>query len=143
MTDKDTEMRTVVVERDFAHPPEKVWRALTQPHLIAEWLVQNDFLPEVGHRFSARFDWGAVDCRVLEIEPPTILSYTWTSGELDSTVTWYLSATETGTRLRMEQTGFGRDKGQARFYHGARAGWPRFLDAMEALLTRLEAQPPI
>lgn len=137
MSGAGSEPRRVVVERDLAHPPEKVWRALTQPHLIAEWLMRNDFSPNIGHCFSLRFDWGAVECEVQEVEEQKTLAYTWVSGELDSTVTWHLTPTATGTRLRMEQTGFGRDKGQARFYHGAQAGWPRFLDAMESVLSGL------
>ncbi|MGH6950779.1 MAG: SRPBCC family protein, partial [Vitreimonas sp.] len=73
-----TETRTVVVEREFPHPPEKLWRALTQPHLISEWLMQNDFAPNVGHCFHLRGEWGgALDCEVLEVEPHETLSYTW------------------------------------------------------------------
>ena len=62
--------RSVVIERDMPHPPEKVWRALTQPKLIEEWLMKNDFKPAVGHRFNLRGDWGGVlDCKVLAVEP--------------------------------------------------------------------------
>jgi len=57
------ERRSVVVEREIAHPPEKIWRALTQPHLIAEWLMKNDFQAVAGHRFNLRGEWGGVlDC---------------------------------------------------------------------------------
>ena len=60
------------------HPPEKLWRALTQPHLIEEWLMKNDFKPVVGHSFNLRGDWGGVlDCEVLAVEPNKVLSYTW------------------------------------------------------------------
>ena len=67
------ETRTLVVEREFPHSPEKLWRALTQPHLIAEWLMRNDFAPVVGPQFSLRMDpqpnWsGVIDCRVLVVE---------------------------------------------------------------------------
>ena len=73
-----TETRSVVVEREMPHPPEKLWRALTQPHLIEEWLMKNDFKPAVGHRFNLRGDWGGVlDCEVLAIAPNRELSYTW------------------------------------------------------------------
>jgi uncharacterized protein YndB with AHSA1/START domain len=69
--------RSVVVERDIPHQPEKIWRALTQPHLIAEWLKKNDFAPTIGHRFNLRGEWGGVlDCEVLTIEPSRTLSYT-------------------------------------------------------------------
>jgi uncharacterized protein YndB with AHSA1/START domain len=70
-----TETRSVVVERDFPHSPEKLWRALTQPHLVEEWLMKNDFKPVEGHRFNLRGDWGGVlDCQVLKVEPNGTLS---------------------------------------------------------------------
>ena len=73
-----TETRSVVVEREFPFAPEKLWRALTQPHLIEEWLMKNDFKPVVGHSFNLRGDWGGVlDCEVLDVEPNKTLSYTW------------------------------------------------------------------
>ena len=60
------ETHSVVIEREMPYPPEKLWRALTQPHLIEEWLMKNDFKPVVGHRFKLRGDWGGVlDCKVL------------------------------------------------------------------------------
>jgi uncharacterized protein YndB with AHSA1/START domain len=66
MTNIATEALSVVVEREIPFPPEKIWRALTQPHLIEEWLMKNDFKPVVGHRFNLRGDWGGVlDCEVL------------------------------------------------------------------------------
>lgn len=134
MNEASTEIRSVVVEREFPHPPEKLWRALTQPHLIAEWLMKNDFKPIIGHRFDFSAEWGAVSCEVLEIEPVKSLSYTWGDHELKTVVTWTLTPTGAGTALRMEQTGF-RDN-QPRYFHGARAGWPRFLDALGTLLAR-------
>ena len=73
MTNTATETRSVVVEREIPYPPEKIWRALTQPHLIEEWLMKNDFKPVVDHRFNLRADWGAVDCRVLAVEPNSSL----------------------------------------------------------------------
>lgn len=130
------EIRTVTLERDLPHPPEKVWRALTQPHLIAEWLMQNDFQPVVGHSFDLRADWGAVACRVLEIEPHATLAYTWAAYGLESVVTWTLTPTAAGTRLRMEQSGFRPDQEQA--YQGAKAGWPRFLDSLDGVLVRID-----
>jgi hypothetical protein len=69
MTNTATEALSVVVEREMPHPPEKIWRALTQPHLIEEWLMKNDFKPVVDHRFNLRADWGAVDCQVMAVEP--------------------------------------------------------------------------
>ncbi|HVY15558.1 MAG TPA: SRPBCC domain-containing protein [Rhodopila sp.] len=132
MTATSTETRSVVVERAFPHPAEKVWRALTQPHLIEEWLMKNDFKPVVGERFEMRADWGAVDCRVLVVEPNRTLSYTWAAYGLETVVTWTLTPMGTGTHLRMEQTGFKPDQQQA--YHGAQAGWPQFLAKLERVL---------
>lgn len=84
MTDAPADLRCVAVEREFPHPPEKLWRALTQPHLIEEWLMRNDFAPAVGHRFNLRGDWGGVlDCEVIEIEPNELLSYTWNFAHAD------------------------------------------------------------
>ncbi|KKB76688.1 polyketide cyclase [Devosia soli] len=128
------EIRTVVIERDFAHRPEKLWRALTQPHLIAEWLMKSDFAPQLGHTFQFRGEWGSVDCIVKEIEPQRRLAYSWNALGLESTVTWTLTPTGSGTQLRMEQTGFKPDQSQA--YHGARTGWKRFLDNLETVLAR-------
>jgi len=135
MTRAASETRTVVVEREFAHPPEKLWRALTQPHLIAEWLMKNDFAPKVDHRFKLEADWGVVDCQVQTLEPHRTLSYSWAALGLDSVVTWTLTPTTKGTHLRMEQTGFGPD--QTRAYQGARYGWPKFFDALEQSVARL------
>jgi len=128
--------RSVVIERDMPHPPEKVWRALTQPHLIAEWLMNNDFNPVVDHRFNLRAEWGSVDCQVLAVEPHKRLSYTWAALGLESVVTWTLTPTSAGTHLRMEQSGFRPDQQQA--YQGAQFGWPRFLGALEQVLARLD-----
>ena len=86
-----TELRSVVVEREIPHPPEKIWRALTQPHLIQEWLMKNDFMPIVGHDFKLSADWGAVECRVTAVEPNRTLAYTWGAYGLESVVTWTLT----------------------------------------------------
>ena len=132
MTDNATETLSVVVEREIPHPPEKIWRALTQPELIADWLMKNDFKPVVDHRFNFRADWGAVDCQVLAVEPNKTLSYTWGAFGLGSIVTWTLTPTSTGTQLRMEQSGFRPDQKQA--YHGARHGWQKFFAELERVV---------
>ena len=136
MTNTETETLSVVVERDVPFPPEKIWRALTQPHLIEEWLMKNDFKPVVDHRFNLRADWGAVDCQVLAIEANKILSYSWAAYGLESVVTWTLTPTGTGTHLRMEQSGFRPDQQQA--YKGAKGGWRQFFTALEQVLARID-----
>lgn len=126
------EIRTVVVERDMPFPASRIWRALTQPELIAEWLLKSDFAPEVGREFRFRQEWGEIECRVTEVEPEKSLAYTWAAFGLVSTVTWTLTSTGQGTRLRMEQTGFRRDQEEA--YRGARAAWTGYLRQLEAVL---------
>ena len=128
--------RTVTVEREIAHPTERIWRALTQPYLIGEWLMANDFVPAAGHRFGLKAEWGELTCEVLEIEPERTLSYSWAGLGLDSVVTWTLTPVAGGTRLTMVQTGFLPEQKLA--YHGARTGWPRFLDRLEAVLAGLD-----
>lgn len=128
------EKLSVVVERDMPHPPEKVWRALTQPHLIDEWLMKTDFKPTVDHRFTLRADWGTVDCQVTAIEPNKSLSYRWDALGIETVVTWTLTATSSGTHLRMEQIGFRPDQQQA--YQGAKFGWPKFFANLEQVLAR-------
>ena len=136
MNDTSTAPRSVVIEREIPHPPEKIWRALTQPHLLEEWLMKNDFRPVVGHNFRLTADWGAVDCRVQAVEPNKRLSYSWAAYGLESIVTWTLTPTSTGTRLRMEQSGFRPDQEQA--YQGAKFGWQRFLASLEQVVARMD-----
>ncbi|MFJ2988241.1 SRPBCC domain-containing protein [Collimonas sp. NPDC087041] len=121
--------KTLIVEREMPHSPDKVWRALTQRPLIEDWLMENDFEPVVGHRFDLRADWGVVECQVLAIEPNKALSYTWEAMGLKSVVSWTLTATATGTQLRMEQSGFRPDQQQA--YAGAKYGWEKFFTGLE------------
>ncbi|MBZ9895550.1 MULTISPECIES: SRPBCC domain-containing protein [unclassified Mesorhizobium] len=143
MNDTAADTRTVVVERQISHPPEKLWRALTQPHLIEEWLMKNDLNPVVGHRFNLSTAWGGVlDCEVLAVEPHKTLSYTWNLAHQDpafdlrSVVTFTLTPTPAGTHLRMEQSGFRPE--QRRAYGGAKMGWPKFLEKLEELLARTD-----
>ena len=138
-----TDIRTVVIERDIAHPPEKIWRALTEPHLIAEWLMKNDFRPDVGHRFNLTGEWGGVlDCEVLDIEPHRTLSYSWNFShddaafDLRSVVTFTLTPTAAGTHLRVEQSGFRPEQKQA--FGGAKLGWQQFLQKLETLVAGLD-----
>src|SRR5690606_33473707 len=108
--------RSLVFERQMKHPPEKVWRALTESHLIAEWLMENDFVPKVGHRFTMRAvplpGWsGLVNCEVLTVEPPHRLRSRWgdrtgAGSGLLPLVAWTLAPRDGGTPVRMERSGF-------------------------------------
>ena len=140
MMEADT-TRSVVIEREMPHPPEKIWRALTQGPLIEEWLMKNDFQPVVGHRFSFRAtpvpNWnGVVECEVLVVEPNSRLSYSWGSMGLGTVVTWTLTPTQGGTHVRMEQTGF-RSEEDAN-YKGATYGWRKFIGGLERVVAGLD-----
>jgi uncharacterized protein YndB with AHSA1/START domain len=136
MTNPATETLSVVIERDIAFPPEKIWRALTQPQLIEEWLMKSDFKPVLDHRFKFSSDWGAVDCQVTAVEPNKTLSYTWAAYGLESVVTWTLTPKGNGTHLRMEQSGFRPDQQQA--FQGAKFGWQKFFASLEQVVARVE-----
>ena len=140
--------RSIVFERFLEHPPEKVWRVLTEGPLLAAWLMPGDFRPVVGHHFSFRSkpapNWsGLTEGEVLEVRPCERLVYSWrSSGEgvaLSTTVTWTLTPTPTGALLRMEQSGF-QPQHDSNFRVAARA-WPRFARQLEALLAGLPDRP--
>lgn len=146
MTKPAAATRSLVIEREMPHPPEKVWRALTQSALLAEWLMQNDFAPKVGHRFNFRAPpmphWnGVVDCEVLAVEPNRRLSYSWNASGaeaangLKTVVTWTLTPTKAGVLVRMEQSGF-RPEEEAN-YQGAQYGWQKYIAALDHVAAAL------
>jgi uncharacterized protein YndB with AHSA1/START domain len=103
----------IVVEQIYPYPVERVWLALTDSRALADWLMQNDFKPVVGHKFQFRSqpqgNWnGLVDCEVIEVNEPRSLAYTWKGGTLakPTTVRYTLEPAEGGTRVRLEHTGF-------------------------------------
>ncbi len=135
----EEETCSVVVERILPHPPQKVWRALTQGPLIEAWLMANDFEPVVGHRFNLRAEpnphWnGVVDCEVLAVEPHQRLVYTWGAG-IQTVVTFTLTPVEGGTRLRMVQSGFRPQEENNR--RGAEFGWSKFIGSLEEVLAKI------
>ena len=138
MSQQSTEgTRSVVIERVFPHAPEKVWRALTEQPLIAQWLLNNDFEPVAGRKFQFRADpmpnWnGVIDCEVLIVEDGRQLSYTWSALGLESVVLWTLTPAEGGTHVRMEHSGFAPDQDAA--YKGAGYGWQNFIGKLESLI---------
>jgi uncharacterized protein YndB with AHSA1/START domain len=136
-----TAARSLVIEKELPHPPEKIWRALTQGPLIKEWLMENDFQPVVGHRFNFRStpmpQWdGIIDSEVLVVEPNKTLSYSWNSLGLVSVIVWTLLATSGGTLVRMEHSGFRPDQQQA--YQGANYGWRKFIGGLERVVAGLQ-----
>lgn len=135
----------LVFQRVFYHPPEKVWRALTQSWLIEEWLMANDFVPEVGHCFTVHGTplpgWtGVTHCKVLAVKPPRLLAYSWGDGTespsgLKTTVTWTLTPTGDGTLLIMEQSGF--PSPTALSYVRQAEAWERFLDRLDIVVSHI------
>jgi len=142
MTEPTAGSRSIVVEREMPHPPEKIWRALTQRSLLEQWLLENDFEPVVGRRFSFRRtplpQWnGVIDCEVTLVEPPTRLVYRWSPFDgLKTVVAWTLTPTKNGTLVRMEQSGFGPGQGGA--FQGASYGWRKFIGGLEAVLAGMD-----
>lgn len=107
-------MKSIRREVVYPHPPERVWRALTEPQLVAAWLMDTDLVAEVGREFTFRtkpapgFD-GIVHCKVLEAVPPRRLVYSWAGGpsrKHTTQVAWTLAREGTGTRLILEHSGF-------------------------------------
>ena len=139
---------SIVVERELAHPPEKVWRALTDGPLVAAWLMPGDFRPVVGHHFTLRAEpaphWdGVTHGEVLEVDPCTRLVYRWqTAGAapdgLSTVVTWTLTPTPRGVLLRMEQAGFRPQDGPN--FEGASRAWQRFMGRLEQVVAALPEQ---
>ena len=132
---------SISFEFDLPHPPEKVWRALTEPELLREWL-----LPVIGLRLEpgAAFTFqtepvggwdGTVNCRLLEIASHEKLRYAWVVGDMHWVVTFTLTPTTSGTRLSLVQSGFTPD--QRKNAAGARYGWKMMGGKLADLLGRM------
>jgi uncharacterized protein YndB with AHSA1/START domain len=140
-TTERSQKEAISFEFDLPHAPEKVWRALTEPALLAEWLLPViDLELEPGAAFTFKTQpypgWdGTVNCRFLEIEAQRKLSYTWTVPFLDTVVTFTLTPTASGTRLTLVQSGFKPDQKQE--FGGARYGWKMMGGKLVDLLARM------
>lgn len=132
---------TISFEFELQHSPEKVWRALTDPELLAEWLLPVvDLALEPGAAFTFKAPpqpgWdGLVNCRMLEIEAHKKLTWAWVVGDMDTVVTFTLTPTGSGTRLSLVQSGFTPE--QKRNFAGARYGWNMMGGKLVDLLARL------
>jgi uncharacterized protein YndB with AHSA1/START domain len=146
----DEDRHAIRLDQFLAHPPAKVWRVLTEPDLLARWLMPTDFKPEVGHRFTFRTTpkpatgfRGVVYCEVLELEPERLLKLSWSDGErADWTVTWRLRPEGRGTRLFFDHEGFDPDDAMQRMARRIMGGgWrsthertvPALLDELDEL----------
>jgi uncharacterized protein YndB with AHSA1/START domain len=140
-TTAKSQHEAITFEFDLPHPPEKVWRALTEPALLAEWLLPVlDLKLEPGAAFTFKTQpypgWdGTVNCQLLEIETHRKLSYTWTVPFLDTVVTFTLTPTSSGTRLSLVQSGFKSDQKQE--FGGSRYGWKMMGGKLVDLLGRM------
>src|SRR5881396_2958253 len=120
-----SQTESISFEFDLHRSPEKVWRALTDPVLLTEWLLPVVELKlEPGAAFTFKTQpypgWdGIVNCRVLEIQAHRKLSYTWVGGDMDTVVTFTLTPTASGTRLSLVHSGFKPEQN----FGGARYGW--------------------
>ena len=143
LTDTTARAQTEAIsfEFDLRHSTEKVWRALTDPVLLAEWLLPViDLQLEPGAAFTFKAQpqpgWdGIVNCRILEIDAQRKLSYAWSVPFLDTVVTFTLTPTASGTRLSLVQSGFKPD--QKREFGGARYGWKMTGEKLVDLLARI------
>ncbi|MGV3620919.1 MAG: SRPBCC family protein [Archangium sp.] len=131
---------SISFEFELRHPPEKVWRALTNPVLISEWLLPVANLKlEAGSEFRFQAppqpNWdGTVNCKYLEIEREKKLSWSWIVGDIDTVVTFTLAPTSAGTRLSLVQSGFKAHQKQN--FGGARYGWNMMSERLLQVLAR-------
>ena len=137
--------RALVVERELLHSVRSVWSALTQRALLRKWLMENDFEPVLGRRFSFRVapfpHWdGVTVCQVVTVEANRCLAYTWNASchqamrGLEYLVTWTLAATKQGALVRVEQSGLRLEDESVS--SGAKSSWMRYVGALERVLNR-------
>lgn len=129
-------------DQHVPHPPGAVWRALTDPDLLALWWARGDVRPIVGHRFALDMGaWGVQPCEVTAVDPERLLEYHFAEGVLDTTITWRLEPEDEGTRLYLVHAGFDLDSLQGRLaYSGMGNGWPHILNGVESALDAVSAR---
>jgi len=136
-----SETHAITIEKVLPYSAEKIWRTLTSSAMLARWLMPNDFVAEVGHKFNFRTrpigDWdGVVHCEVLAADPPRLLRYSWTGGsdtsKLNSTLTWTLTPVDGGTHLLMVHDGF-VFPGNRIAFDAMSPGWGRIMERIAEL----------
>jgi uncharacterized protein YndB with AHSA1/START domain len=129
-------------DQHIPHPPSAVWRALTDPELLALWWASGDVRPVVGHRFTLDMGaWGTQPCEVTAVEPERLLEYHFAEGVLDTRIIWRLEPEDDGTRLQLVHAGFDLDSLQGRLaYSGMGNGWPHILNGIERALDAVSAR---
>ncbi|MGZ3423671.1 MAG: SRPBCC family protein [Polyangiales bacterium] len=131
-----SEPGTIRLQHVYSQSPSRVWRALTEPELVARWWAPGDIRAVVGHRFEMDMgQWGKQKCVVLDVEPERLFRYRFAETTLNTVITWELAAEGTGTRLTLTHEGFDLDSPMGRrAFEGMRPGWPGILDRMGAVL---------
>jgi uncharacterized protein YndB with AHSA1/START domain len=141
-------IQQIVVDDVFPHAPETIWKTLTNGELMGRWLgmAPTGFEPVKGKRFTyqttAAGAWdGVIHCEVLEVIPNQRLAYSWRGGHeanvgygsrLDTVVTFTLSQTENGTRLRLVHSGFVLPQNEIAFTNMG-GGWKKVVPRIGAL----------
>ena len=126
----------IQLTQSLMHPPARVWAALTEPALLAQWWAAGDVQPVLGHRFTLDLGpWGQQPCEILQVEPQRLLRYSFATGLLNTTITWQLDPQAAGTRLSLDHQGFDLQSpvGQSAF-SGMSRGWPTVLARIDAAL---------
>lgn len=127
---------TIQVEQVYTQSPAQVWRALTDPALVARWWAPGEIRAEVGHRFDMDMGpWGKQPCEVLTVEPETLFRYRFAESTLDTIITWQLEPEGTGTKLRLTHSGFDVESAAGKSaYEGMKPGWPGVLQKLRESL---------
>lgn len=147
-----TEQRSIIVEGMLVQNAETVWRALTEPDLIARWFMPNDFVAEVGHEFTFRSapigNWDGISGgEVLDAEPFWRLRYTWRGGShdlpgfghyIDTILTWTLSPLPNGTHVRLDHSGFTADAAAVYDIMNGETGWHAVVNRLAKVVVELD-----
>jgi uncharacterized protein YndB with AHSA1/START domain len=132
---------TIECDQYLAQPPAVVWKALTDPELLARWWVAGDIKPVVGHRFTLDMGaWGSQPGEVTAVDPERLLAYTFAEGSQDTTITWRLVAEGAGTRLFLQHSGFDLESPMGKqAYERMGGGWPAILRRIDRALADVSA----
>jgi uncharacterized protein YndB with AHSA1/START domain len=130
------ELARIQVQHVYSQAPARVWRALTDPQLVARWWTAGDVRAEVGHRFDMDMGpWGKQPFEVIAVEPERLLRYRFAETTINTTITWELTPEGSGTRLTLTHEGFDLDSPMARrAFEGMKPGWPAVLERLGATL---------
>jgi len=130
----------VLLVEDFPYSVEKVWHALTNAEALGAWLMETDFEPRLGRRFTLRGrrvppgSRGWTECEVLELEPPHRMVWSWliNEGDAPTRVEFRLEEKDRGTRLTLSHTG----ELDADMASRLTEGWPGKLSDLREVLSR-------